>query len=201
MSSKHFFIEHFADVASNNILFEAILWNCILTRHSFGATFRSCIPTLSLWGNSTELNSQNISFEAILQNCILKIFSSWQLSGVVLYKSLFDAILRNYILKIFIVRQLSGVVSPHFVLKQLYGVVFPQYFFQDKSTELYSQNISFEAILRNCILKIFSLGELCRVVFPHFPLRQLCIIVFSKHFIWGNSPKLYSHTFLLGNFA
>jgi hypothetical protein len=48
MSSKHFFLEHFADVASNNILFEAILRNCILTRHSFGATFRSCIPTLSL---------------------------------------------------------------------------------------------------------------------------------------------------------
>jgi hypothetical protein len=67
--------------------------------------------------------------------------------------------------------------------------------------ELYSQNISFEAILWNCILKIFSLRQLCEVVFPHFPLRQLCIIVFSKHFIWGNSLELYSHTFLFGNSA
>jgi hypothetical protein len=166
MSSKHFFLDHFADVGSNNILFEAILQNCILTWHSFGATFWSCIP-----------------IEAILRNCILKLFPSKQLFGVVLYKNLFEAILRNGILKILTVRQLSKVVSPHFVLKQLYGVVFPQYFFQDNSTELYSQNISFEAILRNCILKIFSLGQLCGVVFPHFLLRQLCIIVFSKHFI------------------
>ena len=136
MSSTHFFLEHFADVASNNILFVAILRNCILTRHSFRATFWSCIPTLSLWGNSTELYSQNISFEAILRNCILKIFPSRQLSGVVLYKSLFETILRNCILTIITVRQLSGVVSPHFALKQLYGVVFLQYFFQDNSTEL-----------------------------------------------------------------
>jgi hypothetical protein len=48
ISSKHFFLEHFADVASNNILFEAILRNCILTQYSFGTTFQSCISTLSL---------------------------------------------------------------------------------------------------------------------------------------------------------
>ena len=67
------------------------------------------------------------------------------------------------------------------------------------SMELYSQNISFEAILWNCILKIFSLGQLCGVVFPHFPSRQFCRIAFSKHFIWGNFPELYSHTLFLGN--
>ena len=122
-----------------------------------------------------------------------------QLFGVVFLHFLFEAILQNCIIKIFTVRQLSGVVSPHFVLKQLYGVIFQQYFFQDNSTKLYSQNISFKAILRNCILKIFSLGQLCGVVFPHFPLWQFCRIGFLKHFIWGNSLELYSQTFFLGN--
>ena len=143
-------------VVFQHFLFDAILQSCIL---------------------------KTFSFEAILQNCILKIFPSRQLSGVILYKSLFEVILWTCILKIFTARQLSGVVSPHFVLEQLYGVVFPQYFFQDNSTELYSQNISFEAILWNYILKIFSLGKLCRVVFPHFPLRQFYRIVFSIHLI------------------
>ena len=131
-----------------------------------------------------DLYSLNISFEAILRNCILKIFPSRQLFGAVLYKSLFEAILRNCILKIFTVRQLSGVVSPHFVLEQLYGAVFPQ-------------NISFEAILRNCILKTFLFEATLRSCIPilpfeaillncilkTFPLRQLCGVVFSKHFL------------------
>ena len=72
MSSKHFFLDHFMDVASNNIFFEAILRNCILTWHSFGATFRSCISTLSLWGNSTELYSQNIFFKTTLWSRIIQ---------------------------------------------------------------------------------------------------------------------------------
>jgi hypothetical protein len=152
-----------------------------------------------LLGQLSGVVFQHFLFEAILRNCILKIFPSRQLSEVVLYKSIFKAILQNCIIKIFTARQLSKVVSPHFVLEQFYGVVFPQYFFQDNSTELYFQNISFQEILRNCILKIFSLGKLYGVVFPHFPLRQFYRIVFSKHFIYGNSPELYSHTFLLGN--
>ena len=95
--------------------------------------------------------------------------------------------MRDYTIKIFTSRQLSEVVSPHFDLEQLYAVVFPQ-------------KISFEAILRNCIFKIFSLRHLCRVVFTHFPLRHFCKIVFSKHFIWGNSAELYSQTLPLKQF-
>ena len=109
--------------------------------------------------------------------------------------------------------------------------------------ELYSQNFSFEAILRNCILKTFLFEATLRSCIPilpfeailqncilktfffevtlrscililpfeaiqlncilkTFPLRQLCGVVFSKHFLWGNSTKLYSQNLpLWGNSA
>ena len=161
------------------------------------ALCRCCIQQHSLWDNSAELHSHpaffwgnfpelysNTLIEAILRNCILKIFPSRQLSGVVLYKSLFKAIPRNCILKIFTVRQLSGVVSPHFVLKQLYRVVFPQ-------------NISSEAILRNCILKIFTVRQLSGVVSPHFVLEQLYGVVFPQNIsfeaiLWNCILKIFS---------
>ena len=41
--------------------------------------------------------------------------------------------------------------------------------------------------MQNCILKIFS-------------LRQFYWIVFSKHFLWGNSAELYSQTLPLKQF-
>ncbi len=160
-----------------------------------------------LLGQLSKVVFQHFLFEAILRNCILKIFPSRQLSRVVLYKSFLEEILRNCILKIFTSRQLSRVVSPNFVLEQLYKVVFPQYFFQENSTELYYQNISFEVIRRNCILKTFHLRQLCGIVFLQhflfetilrncilktFLLRQFCRIIFSKYSLWGNSAKLYS---------
>ena len=118
-----------------------------------------------LWSNSAELYSQNIFFRETMRSCIPTLS--------------FEAIMQNYILKTFYLRQLSGVVFPHSPFRQLCGVVFSKHFFWGNSAELYSQNIPFEAILQNCILKIF-------------PLRQFYWIVFSKHFFWGNFAELYS---------
>ena len=135
---------------------------------------------------------QHFLFEAILRNCIIKIFTIRQLSGVVSPHFVleqpygvvfsqnisFEAILWNWILKIFRLRQLCGIV-------------FSKHFLWGNSAELYSQNIffraalrsciptlPFEAIMHNCILKTFHLGQLSRVVFSHFPFRQLCGVVF-----------------------
>ena len=85
--------------------------------------------------------------------------------------------------------------------------------------ELYSQNISFEAILQNCILKIFTsrqlsgvvlykslfeailrnyilkiltVRQLSKVVSPHFVLKQLYGVVFPQYFFQDNSTKWYS---------
>ena len=134
----------------------------------------------------------------------------------------------------FSLTQFCGIAfSPGIPLRQLCGVVFSKHFFWGNSAELYSQNIffretmrnciptlSFEAIMQNYILKTLHLRQLSRVVFPHFPFRQLCgvvfwqhflfevimrncilkifplrqfyWIVFSKHFFWGNSAEFYS---------
>ena len=162
MSSKHFFLEHFTGVASNDILFETILRNCILTRHSFGATFWSCIPTLSLWGNFTELYSQNISFEEILQNCILKIFPSRQLSGVVFPQNIsFEATLRSCIfLKHIIWGNSVKLYSQNISLWGNSAELYSHTSFWGNSPELYSQNISFEATLRSSILKTLPLRQI-----------------------------------------
>ena len=142
MSSKRFFLKHSAEVTSNNILFEAILRNCILTRHSFGATFWSCIPTLS--------------FEAILWNCILKTFTLGKFYGIVFSKYfLQDNSLDSYYTKVSL-RKFCGIVfSKHFIwgnstelyfhntfsLRQFYEIVLSKHVLWGNSTELYSQNI------------------------------------------------------------
>ena len=163
---KHFFIKHFADVASNNILFEAILWNCILTQHSFAATFRSCIPTLSffrqfygivfskhfLWGNSTKLYFQNISFKTTLQSRIIQK-SLWGnstelYSQNIHYKITFRSCIPTFCFKATLRRCISTILL------------------WSNSIELYSQKISFKTTLRSCI--------------------------FLKHFLWDNSAELYS---------
>ena len=130
-----------------------------------------------------------------MQNCILKTFHLRQLCEVIFSQHfLFKAILWNLILKIF-------------TLRQFCGIVFSKYSLWSNSAELYSQNISFEATLRsyipilsfeailpNCILKIFSLRQFYGIVFSNiafkvtlrscvlktFPLRQFYWIVFSK---------------------
>ena len=79
-----------------------------------------------------------------------------------------------------------------FPLRQFYKILFSKYFLQDNSLELYFQNIPFEAILQNCILKTFHLRQLSGVVFPYFPFRQFCGIVFSKYSLWDNFTELYS---------
>ena len=188
-------------VVFQHFLFLAILRNCILkifplmqfygivfSKHflwcnstelysqniSFKTTLRSRIIQKSLWGNSEELYSQNIFFKTTLQSCIPTLS--------------FEAILRNCILKIFSLGKLYGVVFPHFP----WG----------KSVELYSQNISFEATLRSCISTLPIEAILLNCILKTFPLRQLCGVVFSKHFLWGNSTKLYSQNLLFwGNFA
>ena len=164
--SKHFLWGNFTELYSQNISFKTTLRSRIIQKSLWGnsaelysqninckttlrciptfclkATVRSCIPTLSIWGNSREFYSQNISFKAILRNYILKIFPSRQLSGVVLYKSLFEAILRNCILT-----------------WHSFGVTFrsciPTLSIWGNSREFYSQNISFEATLQSCILTL-----------------------------------------------
>ena len=72
--------------------------------------------------------------------------------------------------------------------------------------ELNSQNFSFEATLRNCILETFSLRQFCGIVFSKYSLwgnftelysqnisfeATLRSCIFSKHFLWGNSVELY----------
>ena len=120
-----------------------------------------------LWGNYAELYSQNISFEATLQSCILKTLPLWgNFTELYSQNISFEAILRNCFLKIF-------------PLRRFYWIVSSKYFFWGNSAKLYSQNTSFEAILlnfilktfpfevilRNCILTLSLLGQLCRVAF------------------------------------
>jgi hypothetical protein len=72
MSSKHFFLEHFADVASNNISL----------RQFCGIAFSPGI----LLGQLSGVVFQHFLFEAILWNCILKIFPLRQFCGIVFSK-------------------------------------------------------------------------------------------------------------------
>ena len=118
----------------------------------------------------------------------------------------------------FSLRQFCGIAfSPSILLRQLSEVVFQHFLFLGNSTELYSQNISFEAILRNCIFKIFPSRQLSRVVLykslfeailrncilkiftvtqlsgvvsPHFVLKQLYRVVFPQYFFQDNSTEL-----------
>ena len=235
-SQSYFFLEHSAEVASNNILFEAILWNCILTWHSFGAAFRSCIPTLSLWGNSTELYFQNISFKTTLRSLIIEKFL-WGNSAELYSQNIhfkitlrsciptfcFRATLRSCISTILLSRQFYKMVFSKYSLwgnfielysqnisfeATLRSCIFSKHFFWGNSVELYYQNIPFETILLNCILKTFPLRQLCRVVFSkHFflwqfywivfskpsLLRQFCRILFSHFLFWDNFVELPSH--------
>ena len=140
------------------------------------------------WGNSTELYSQNISFKTTLRSRIIPKFL-WGNSTELYYQNIHCK------------TTLWSCIPTFFFRATLRSCISSKHILWGNFAELYYQNISFEAILWNCILKIFSLGQLCGVVSPHFPLRELYIIVFSKHFFWSNSLELYSHTFLLGNSA
>ena len=152
MSSKYFFLEHSEDVASNDILFEAILWNCILTRHSFGATFRSCIPTLSLWGNSTKLYSQNISFwgnstklysqnisfKTTLRSCIIQK-TLWGNFAELYSKNIhLKTTLWSYILTFCFRATLRSCISTILLSRQFYKMVFSKYSLWGNFIELYS---------------------------------------------------------------
>ena len=131
----------------------------------------------------------------------------------------------------------GGSIPTTFPLRQLCGVVFSKHFIWGKSPELYchtfiwgnspklyshtfifrqlcrvvsSHHFLFEAILHNCIFKIFTLKQFYRIVFSKYflqdnssesyytkvSLRQLCEIVFSKYSKYSlqeNFPELYPH--------
>ena len=100
--------------------------------------------------------------------------------------------------------QLSGVVFQHSLwgnsaelyslsLRQFYRIVFSKYFFQNNSSQSYYTKVSLRQFCRIVSQNIFFFRQLSEVVFPpYFSLRQFYGIVFSKHFLWGNSAELYS---------
>ena len=149
----------------------------------------------------------NTSFKTILWNCILKIFPLRQFCGTVLLKYFFratlrsciptlpfEAIMHNCILKTFNLRQLSRVVFSHFPFRQFCRILFSKYSLWGNFIEFYSQNISFEATLRSCILKTFHLRQFYGSVFSKYsPLRQFYGIVFSHFLFWDNFVELHSH--------
>ena len=69
-------------------------------------------------------------------------------------------------------------------------------------SQCHQNNISSWSTLRRLHPTKFLHGTLCGgSILTIFHLRQLCGVVFLKHFIWGNSSELYSHTFILGSSA
>jgi hypothetical protein len=95
----------------------------------------------------------------------------------------------------FSLRQFCEIAfSPSILLGQLSRVVFQHFLFEAilrncilkifPSRQLFGVVLYkslFEAILRNCILKIFTSRQLSGVVSPHFVLEQLYGVVFPQN--------------------
>ena len=79
----------------------------------------------------------------------------------------------------FSLRQFYGIeFSPGILLGQLSGVVF--------------QHFLFEAILRNCIIKIFLLRQFYELYSQNISFKTTLRSRIIQKSLWGNSVKLYS---------
>jgi hypothetical protein len=86
--------------------------------------------------------------------------------------------------------QLSEVVFQHFLFEAILRNCILKIFPSRQLSGVVLYKSLFEAILRNCILKIFTVTQLSGVVSPHFVLKQLYIVVFPQYFFQDNSMEL-----------